>query len=158
MACHLDSNDNHVVRLIHFLNNELIHAVRPGYHVYWDVSTFVGLWTRLQHVILILHVMPMVSVPTGHSVFSYSIKPQGEYSLQKSEISFCKSVIRNWLSEIGNRLSEIRNRLSEIGNQLSEISFWVGWVLLPPPFLEADGRQSIGEKSAFRNQLSEIRN
>ena len=41
IASHLDSNDNHVVRLIHFLNNELIHAVRPGYHVYWDVSTFV---------------------------------------------------------------------------------------------------------------------
>ena len=41
MASHLDSNDNHVVRLIHFLNNELIHALRPGYHVNWDVSTFV---------------------------------------------------------------------------------------------------------------------
>ena len=40
MASHLDGIDNHAVRLNHFLNNKLIHVVRPGYCAYCDVSTF----------------------------------------------------------------------------------------------------------------------
>ena len=41
MASHLDGSDNHVVRHNQFLNNNLIHAVRPGYRVYCDIGAFV---------------------------------------------------------------------------------------------------------------------
>ena len=56
MASHLDGNDNHAVRLKHFLNNELIHA---GYRVYWDVSIFAHQVTYRLYVpvLAIIHVM-----------------------------------------------------------------------------------------------------